>query len=222
MVELSHHLGVNGAALTKRVVDPANPTERAPLLVLLHGLGSDEVDLLGLASAFPATLRTVTLRAPNRYGMGGYSWFSIEWTPQGIRMDEVEAHRSLQLLAESLESLTAEYQPSCLILGGFSQGAIMTTALILRRPELVAGAVLLSGADRAELFEGTEGEVRGLPVFVQHGFHDPVLPVEGGRALRDRLIVLGADVEYHEYLMAHEVTGQSMLDMRTWLTAQLA
>ena len=93
----------------------------------------------------------------------------------------------------------------------------MSLAAGLQRPELFAGLLLLSGRDVPEFYPDVSAGIAGKPCLIQHGVHDEVLPIEGAHAMRDSLIRLGADVEYHEYPMAHQINLQSLNDAKVWL-----
>jgi phospholipase/carboxylesterase len=107
------------------------------------------------------------------------------------------------------------------ILGGFSQGAVMTHALGLAadRPR-PAGLIALSGfIPRVEGFE--LGDVAGLPVAIGHGIYDPVISVDFGREARDRLTEAGADVTYRESPMPHTIDPAFLAELRGWVRARV-
>jgi len=200
--------------LTSAVYPASVPS--APVLVLLHGLGSNEQDLLSLAPELEGGLTVVALRAPFSYG-GGFSWFGIEWTATGLVPDEVQAVESRELLLEELPQIAARFGASRLLLGGFSQGAMMTLGVAAAAPSLLAGGLLLSGAPLPAFL--TPVDLSSAPFLVQHGLYDEVLPVDLGRRCRDHLASQGASVTYHEYPMGHEVSYRSLADMKRWLDA---
>ena len=110
------------------------------------------------------------------------------------------------------------------MLGGFSQGSVMSYALGLgaRRPR-PAGILALSGfIPEVEGFELDLGNAAGLPVAIGHGTHDPVISVEFGRDARDRLMEAGADVTYRESPMPHTIDPGFMRELPGWLTGALA
>lgn len=203
--------------LARLVREPNSNRDGAPTLVLLHGLGSNEEDLMGLAPELDPGLRIVALRAPFTYGMGGFAWFSIAWELTGIKIDPEQVVRSRDLLLDEMEALRAEFEPRKLVLGGFSQGAMMSLAAGLLQPELFDGLMLLSGRNVSELFSDASPGMAGMRCLVQHGTRDEMLPVSGARATRDSLVALGANVEYHEYPMGHEISLASLRDARLWL-----
>ena len=95
----------------------------APLLLLLHGYGSNEEDLVGLAPHLDGRFVCASARAPHALDFGGFAWFSIEWGPEGVRFDYEEALQSLQQIYELLQGLCVQYAPERVIVAGFSQGA---------------------------------------------------------------------------------------------------
>lgn len=213
-------------SLIHKVREPAQATPtRPPLLLLLHGIGSNEDDLFGLAPYLDGRFRIVSARAPVVMSPGSYGWFNIELTAQGMSADMEQAKKSLSLLASFIDELVETYgvDERGVYLMGFSQGAMMSLALALTHPEKIAGAVVMSGRFPAlEIeHEPEQKALQGKPFFVTHGIYDPVLPVEQGRAIRKRLEALQAELEYREYPMGHEVNQESLRDLTAWLRRTL-
>lgn len=195
---------------------PLVPSELPTLLVLLHGLAADENDLLGLADELDAGLDVISLRAPRETGYGGYSWFDIRFCSDGTReMDEAQAVESRDLIVDEIEKYRRDLQPAKVVLGGFSQGAMISAGVLLERSDLIDAAWLMSG--------------RHLPIFVpkpspaaktvliQHGLFDDVVPVEEGRELEQIVAASGHWVQMIEYPMAHQIGYESLLDAKRWL-----
>lgn len=206
--------------------EPKVPSARPPLLVLLHGIGADELDLLPVADALDPRLLAVSLRAPYEAEPMGHAWYALDWSTTPPAPDLEQAERSREELAASLPELAsrAGAEPARTFLFGFSQGATIALALALTRPELVRGVVLHSG----RVLQGLERrvvpaeELSGLDALVLHGAHDDVLPVERGRETRDLLApLLGARLEYREHDAGHFVTGASIADAARWLSARI-
>lgn len=189
-------------------------------LVLLHGFGADEHDLLPLGHELDPRLRVVSLRAPLALDFGGRAWFNLQQTPDGFAFDPAEVDEAARLAREAIEEV-AEDSPRPLI-GGFSQGAGMALSVALARPDLPSGVLVLSGVPPRTGTPAAAGALRGLPVFAAHGVHDPLIAVEVGRATRDLLQQLGARVTYREYPMGHMVVPAELLDARAWLSSVLA
>lgn len=201
---------------------PKPSQHNTPLLILLHGFGSNEDDLLGLAPYLDPRINFVSARAPQALGQGGYAWFPIEWTERGVRAKPEDAVAALDALVEFVGQAADAYAatPQTTYLLGFSQGATMSAGVTLRRPDLVAGAVLMSGLAPAEM-AGPGAALAGKPVLITHGVLDEVVPVQMGRDARDLLQSLGASVEYHEYPMAHQISEDCLEDVDNWLGERL-
>jgi phospholipase/carboxylesterase len=200
-------------------------TERPPLLLLLHGVGSNEHDLFGLVPYVDPRLLVVSARAPIVMAPGAFGWFSLDFTPQGIVADIDQAKTSLELLSRFIDELTESYEveEGGVYLAGFSQGAMMSLALMLSRPEQIVGVVAMSGRF-PELVLQRELDVKalaGMPVLVTHGIYDNVLPIENGREVRRHLELLPVELTYREYTMGHEVSAESLRDVTEWLTSTL-
>jgi phospholipase/carboxylesterase len=212
-------------SLTHLVRHPARAAGAPPLLILLHGIGSNEEDLMGLEPYLDERLLIVSVRAPLAYGWGGYAWFEIEWLPSGITIDRVQAEQSRDLIVQFIGEAVAAYgaDPARVYLMGFSQGAMMSGWVTLTEPELIAGAVLMSGRipDEVRTQIAAPERLAGKPFLVTHGLMDQVLPIANGRASRDLLQQLPVELTYREYPMAHEVSAQSLADVVAWLSARL-
>jgi phospholipase/carboxylesterase len=197
----------------------------APLLVLLHGIGSNEEDLLGLAPYLDARFLIVSVRAPLVMGPGSYGWFNIEFTPEGLVADIEQAKSSLRQLPGFVDELVVTYgaDAGCVYLMGFSQGAMMSLAFALTHPEKIAGAVIMSGRFPSQVLEDEPDRkaLEGMPFLVTHGIYDPVLPIEQGRSIRENLKALPVELTYREYPMQHEVNMDSLRDISAWLSRSL-
>jgi phospholipase/carboxylesterase len=205
---------------------PREPSAgQPPLLILLHGYGSNEHDLFGLAPYVDPRFLVVSARAPYTLMPGGYAWFELGWTERGITIDFRQADASRQLVARFVGEAARAYaaDPRQVYLCGFSQGAIVGACVALAEPELAAGAVLMSGRVPDEIRPQIAPPERlaGKPFLVVHGLYDQVLPVENGRASRAILEALPVELTYREYPMAHEVSAESLADVTGWLTARL-
>jgi phospholipase/carboxylesterase len=220
--------GDESLELVHRVRRPLvdDPAGSPPALLLLHGVGSDERDLLSLAPMLDPRFLILSVRSPVRLEQGGYGWYRLTFTPRGPQMDEAEAAAGLDTLGEFVRAVPTAYGAAAdrVYLTGFSQGAIMSLALLLAEPELVAGAALMSGRllpGVRERIARPESRLAGKPVVAVHGLYDQVLPISDGRAIRELLSSLPVQLTYREFPMAHEVSEQSFAVVRDWLTERL-
>jgi phospholipase/carboxylesterase len=195
--------------------------EAEGLLVLHHGRGSDEGDLLGLADALDPgrRLHVVTPRGPLRLpGSPGYHWYLV---PRVGYPDRDTFHAARDALAELHDRLWSEtgIEPDRTVLGGFSMGAVMSYAMALSgdRPA-VAGILAFSGFmpivdDWSPQFE----DRRGTAVFIAHGRADPIMEIGFARAARDRLESRGLDVVYRESDVGHQIDAGDVPAAAGWL-----
>ncbi|MCF2972097.1 alpha/beta fold hydrolase [Synechococcus sp. Nb3U1] len=200
-----------------------------PLLLMLHGIGSHEGDLIQLAPYLDPRFAVLSLRAPIPLSMGGFAWFEMTWTEEGPVGNIPQARTSLRLLSSFLDQVLQEGIPDTALdsariyLMGFSQGAIMSLYLALIQPEKLAGIVAMSGRLPEEVVaEAVEPErMKNLAILAVHGTEDAVLPIPFGREIRDYFTRLPLDFTYREYDMGHEVSPQSLLDIQDWLRGRL-
>jgi phospholipase/carboxylesterase len=189
-------------------------------IVLLHGFGADEHDLLPIAHELDPRLRVVSLRAPVSLGGGARAWFNLVMGPRGMSFDEAEVRAGLRAATEAVEEIAAT-SPRPILLG-FSQGGGMALGVALTRPELAGPVLSFSGVLRALGPDEVAPEKLGdLHVFAAHGLHDPLVPLSLGRTIRDELTRLGVDLSWHEYPMGHTVIPEELTDSRRWLASKI-
>lgn len=197
----------------------------SPLLLLVHGYGSDENDLFSLIPYLDDRFTAVSVRAPHAYPPG-YGWYDISFTDRGILRDEAMIEGSGQALETFLREAVEKYgaDPARVFVLGFSQGAAMALQLLLTRPQLLAGAVALSGhvPDVGWDARASDDALAGKPVFVGHGVADPVVPIAAGRDARARLGSLPVNLTYRERPgMGHTIDGELLAEVSSWLSARL-
>jgi phospholipase/carboxylesterase len=195
--------------------------EESPLLVMLHGYGSNEKDLISLAPALDNRLRIISVRAPLMLGDDMYGWFPIEFTPYGITADREAAGRALGQLTAFLREIVSNYRPQGgkVFLMGFSQGAVMNYLTAFNAPELLHGVIALSGQlpePRPEECKMPLG-LESLPFLVVHGLYDDVLPIAKGRDAGQWLKENLSDITYREYPMAHQINDDALALVAAWL-----
>ena len=211
------------AALTHRIRPPAG--DPAGALVLFHGRGTDENDLSPLLDELDPERRLLGAapRGPLSLPPGGAHWYAV----RQIGYPDTETfHATYPLAVSWLDGLLAEHGVASdrVVVGGFSQGAVMSYALALGagRPT-PAGIMALSGfIPTVDGFELDLSRAQELPVAIGHGSYDPVIGVEWGHDARDRLTAAGANVLYRESPMPHTIDPAFLPELREWLVATLA
>jgi phospholipase/carboxylesterase len=195
------------------------------LLVLHHGRGSDEHDLLALADALDPErrLHVATPRAPlSLPGWPGYHWYLVPRVGYPDPDTFHAAYRELAAFHDELWTRTG-IAPSSTVLGGFSMGSVMSYSLGLGadRP---APAGILAFSGFLPTVEGWQPDLAGrsgLGMFIAHGRRDPVIDVEFGRRARDTLGAAGLEVEYLESDVTHAIDPASVPLAVDWLDRTL-
>jgi phospholipase/carboxylesterase len=196
---------------------------RGPLVVLLHGFGAPGDDLVSLhrALAVPPGTRFAFPAAPVDLGAFGYgdarAWWMIDMVKlqsamargdvRDLTKDVPEGLAQARLLLDSvLDELTQSLEPSHLVLGGFSQGAMLSADAALRSARPLAGLVLLSGTMIAEAeWKPLFAKRAGLPVFQSHGQSDAMLPFSIAERLSKELTGAGLKTRFVPFRGGHEI-----------------
>jgi phospholipase/carboxylesterase len=186
-------------------------------LVLLHGRGADEHDLFPLLDALDPERRLhgYTPRAPLTLPPGGAHWYVV---PRVGYPDPATFAEGYAALTEWFDALP--FPADQVVLGGFSQGAVLSYALGLGqgRPRTRA-LIALSGFIPTEAGWEPDLEPPFPPIAIAHGTYDPIIPVEFGRQARDVLEGAGADVWYRESPMEHSIDPQVVAELRSLVAA---
>jgi thioredoxin len=200
--------------LVHNVIKGANATR---LLLLMHGYGADEQDLGGILPYLDPDGQFVTVlpRGPlTAEGTPGFMWYDM--TAEGLPavLDELDAFVDEQCAALGLERSQA-------IFAGFSQGAGLALALGLLVSETTPAGVLAMSPFAPGVAEQA-ANAKQVPVLIQHGTNDPMIPINRSRALARELAAHGVPTVFQEYPMEHNVAVESLRDARTWLGQVLA
>jgi phospholipase/carboxylesterase len=194
------------------------------VLVLLHGRGTSEHDLFPLLDLLDPEGRLVgvTPRGPLSLPPGGAHWYVVRevgFPDPGTFFATYEA------LAAWVDALPGALGAPAgrIVLGGFSQGAVMSYAVGLGagRPSPVALIALSGFIPVVEGFELDLESRAGLPVAIGHGTFDPIIPVHFGREARERLEQAGLEVVYRESPMAHSVDPAFLHELAPWIREAL-
>ena len=192
------------------------------LLLLMHGYGADERDLGALLPYLDPEGKFVTVlpRGPHA-APPGFSWFDVmTQDPELAREGFAEA---LTAVDELLDTACADHgmQREEAVVAGFSQGAGLAFALAYRRSDKPhpAGVLAMSPFVRDEVVDVDWEQAKDIPILLQHGTDDPMVPVKNSRELAAQLIERGVPVVYSEYPMGHEVALESVQQGRAWLDA---
>ncbi len=202
--------------------EPKIKKDKNPLLLLLHGYGSNEEDLFSFASELPEDYFVVSARAPFDMMYGSYAWYAINFDADENKFSDItQARASRDIIAGLIDELVTAYPIDAhnVTLIGFSQGCILSYAVALSYPEKVQRIVAMSGYLNTEIAvdDFASNDFSGLKIFASHGTVDQVIPVEWARKSIPVLENLGIEVLYKEYPVGHGVAPQNFFDFKNWL-----
>ena len=204
------------------VQEPKTIKDQNPLLILLHGYGSNEEDLFSFAPELPDDSYVISVRAPYDLQPYGHAWYAIHFDADENKFsDNVQAKQSVEIIASFIDEIVKQYpiDTENVTLIGFSQGAILSYATALTYPEKVTKVVALSGYFNQEILPEVidTKAISHLKFFVSHGSVDQVIPIERARKAKPALENLGLEVEYQEYPIGHGVSPKNFFDFKNWL-----
>ena len=219
---MSDSNGTPPLPLEHAVIEPREPVEgRSPSVVILHGRGADETDLLPVVQQLPDALFVVSLRAPERLH-SGFTWYDLVLPGGDVHRsqpDSEDLDRSLDLVDESIERAIETYDldPDRVGILGFSQGAVLGISRLLDRPDAVAWLAALHGYLPEAYADSAPEGVQRTPVFIGAGVNDRVIPPGRAENAAIRLSELGCAVTARTYDVGHGIGPEEMADLVSWV-----
>jgi phospholipase/carboxylesterase len=220
-VAVGSHARASAEELTYLVHEPTKTSDHPPLIVVLHGSGADENDMIGLWTQLPDTFVVVSPRGPFADAGGGYRWF------RKGKPVEADIRLSRDRIDAFVDAAVRQFHadPQRVFLAGFSQGAVMVYQIVLREPGRFRGAAVLSGSlfafDPGKLSARTDWTHESF--FIGHGTDDERIPFASATAAKAELARLGVPNEFHAYSGMHHETGdRETRDLNAWLVARSA
>ena len=204
------------------ITKPSTLKENAPLLIMMHGYGSDENDLFSFASELPEELFIISVRAPYPLAPYGNAWYAINFdAEQGKWNDNEQARKSRDLISLFIDKAVETYpvNKNNVTLLGFSQGSILSYAVALTYPEKVKNIIALSGYVNKDILpENMEAlDYSNLDFYCSHGSVDQVIPVDWARQTPPFLSALNIKHKYSEFPVGHGVAPQNFYEFKNWL-----
>ncbi|MDR7284448.1 phospholipase/carboxylesterase [Pseudomonas corrugata] len=196
-------------------------TQNQPLVIFLHGYGSNEQDLFGIKDDLPASYTYLSVRAPITLEEGSYQWFRKKG--EGAYNGETDDLKtSGQVLQDFIAQAAKKYhtEPDKVVLVGFSQGAIMSYEVALRHPEAVGAIAALSGRILPVLKSALKPDEKrqSLAIFIGHGKEDNRLPYKDGTDANSLLQSISLTPEFHGYEgLGHSISAAEVEDLNAWL-----
>ena len=201
---------------------PKVKLDKNPLLLLLHGYGSNEEDLFSFAAELPDHYYVISARAPYSLQYGSYAWYAINFDADENKFsDHDQARTSRDLISTFIDELITNYSidPNNVTLIGFSQGSILSYAVALSYPEKIQRVVAMSGYLNLDIVTENykNNNFSKLKIFASHGTVDQVIPVSWARKAKPILEHLGIEGVYKEYPIGHGISPQNFYDFKNWL-----
>ncbi len=209
-------------SLEYQIREPKILLDKNPLLLLLHGYGSNEADLFSFASELPDEYYVISARAPYDLQYGSYAWYTINFdADQNKFSDHEQAILSRDLVVKFIKELKLKFpiDDSKITLIGFSQGSILSYSIALSYPTIVHKVGALSGYINLDINiqNYQNNDFSSLKIFSSHGTVDQVIPVEWARKTDPILKNLAINSTYKEYPIGHGVSPQNFFDLKDWL-----
>lgn len=204
------------------VREPKIKKDKNPLLLLLHGYGSNEQDLFSFAAELPDEYYVISARAPYDLQYGSYAWYAINFdADQNKFSDNDQAKMSRDMIVAFIDEVIAAYPIDAkdITLIGFSQGTILSYAVALSYPQKIKRVGALSGYLNLELLKEDylDNNFSNLSIFISHGTSDQVIPVTWAKKAPILLNESGIKTVYKEYPIGHGVSPQNFYDLKNWL-----
>jgi phospholipase/carboxylesterase len=203
------------------LIKPAHSTDKAPLILMLHGYGSDENDLFSFAEYLPKHYTIISVKAPYPLQPMGNAWYAINFDADSNKFSDTEQAVSSRekikvFINEAIEAYNINSKDITLL--GFSQGTILSFAVALTYPELIRNVIGLSGyIDKNMITIGDKAELKKLNIFSSHGKMDQVIPVDWARKTPAILQSLDIECDYQEFASAHGVNQKNFEALLGWL-----
>jgi phospholipase/carboxylesterase len=203
------------------VREPKLISEHPPVLILLHGVGSNEEDLFSFANQLPEKYLVISARAPISIGGNSFAWYQVDFSTGkpvfNFQQEENSRATIIKFITQIKEKYTVDGDE--IYLCGFSQGAIMSYSIGLTRPDLIKGIAVMSGRLLEEIkpIVASQEKLQQLKVFISHGTNDNTLPINYARQSLAYLNLINIHPTYKEYQEGHGINHQMLTDLTDWL-----
>ena len=208
------------------LIRPASGIENPPVIIMLHGYGSNEEDLFSFASELDERFFVISVQAPYRLEPFGHAWYAINFeAEQGKWSDDEQAIASRERIVGFIDEAISAYglDAANINLIGFSQGTILSYAVALSYPEKINKVVALSGYINNGILTSDYAQKPhdSLKIYASHGQVDQVIPLEWAQRTPAFLNNLGVAHVYEEFPVGHGVSPQNFYSFKAWLEKDL-
>lgn len=193
---------------------------KSPVIVMIHGYGSNKEDLFSFAEELPEQYVIVSVQAPYPLSDFGYAWYAIDLYSERW-CDIVQAKTSQGQILTFIDQICNSYDldRDNVTLLGFSQGCILSLSIALSFPDKVHRVVGLSGYIESSMLDSnfSKNDFSQLKIYLSHGASDQVIPIEWARESVPFLQNLNIDFTYEEFPVGHSVSPQNFYSFREWI-----
>ena len=209
-------------SLEHLIKQPKGQTEKAPVVFMFHGYGSNEQDLFSFAGELPEEFFVISVKAPYPMQPSGNAWYAIYFDDvNGKFSDDDQAIESRDLIAKFIDEAIEAYpiNKNKVTLLGFSQGSILSYAVALSYPEKVKNVIALSGYVNKAIIKNSfeNNDFEHLNFYCSHGTVDQVIPIDWARKTKPFLDQLTIKNTYSEFPVGHGVAPQNFFELKEWL-----
>jgi phospholipase/carboxylesterase len=210
------------------VKEPAKKTNNTPVIIMLHGYGSNESDLFDVSNALDSRFIVFSLRAPYPINGGGFSWYDMQFLPDQkftYNYQQTKESRAKILSFISKACLAHGVDSTQVFLMGYSQGGIMAYDIALAASKKINGIMALSSymLTETKLLKTDLLSLAKLKIFIAHGRYDNVIKIteaENATAfLKEKKVT---NIVYSVYEMPHALTGKELNDIKQWLVSAIS
>lgn len=210
-----------GTLLHYLVRTPKIKSAKPPLIILLHGVGSNEKDLFSFADQLPGRFLVISARAPYTIRQDGYAWFQIDYSTGQPIFNKEQAEKSRKIIIQFIDQLKDQhsFDEEEVYICGFSQGAMMSLYVGLTRPDLVKGIAAISGGllEETKPLIPAHQDLKELHILIMHGINDNTINITYARKALAYLKKININPVYKEYTAGHIINNEMFSDLVKWL-----
>lgn len=209
--------------LCHEVRKPKISDGKNPMVILLHGVGSNEKSMFAYAHLFPENFIVVAARAPFEIGAEKYAWFEVQFLANQRIINEEQEAKSVQILNQFISQAAQRYgaDEQQVFLVGFSQGAIMSYTMGLVRPNKIKGVVAIAGRllEQTKSIIASRVALQKIRFFILQGTDDNMMPLQYGMDAAAFLESAGVNYQLKKYPIGHYISEEEWNEILQWINS---
>ncbi|WP_185851031.1 alpha/beta hydrolase [Blattabacterium cuenoti] len=208
-------------SIKHKIKEPIKNKIKHPLFLMIHGYGSNEKDIFSFHQDIPDSFFIISIQGLNSIGLDKYSWYDIDFNHEEKFINILQAKKTIEKISFFIDEAIKEYNLLNQVwLCGFSQGAILSYAIAIRKYHKVKKIIALSGYLEKRILPKTieEEAYKNLDFFISHGIYDPIIPISWSKKsfefLKKKKVL---SVLYKEYDSGHTLCNSNYNDLINWI-----